>query len=474
MHTAIVWFRNDLRLADNAAVDAACRAAERIVPVWIDDPAAEGDWPAGAASRAWLARSLAALDERLRSVGSRLLLRRGDTLQVLRNLAAESGAAGIHCNRRVEPAWIATDARVEAGLDVPLHRHHGNLLAAPETVSTGQGTPYRVFTPFWRRLSAELEMLAEPLPAPTRIASPELDSLPLDALGLTPAPRWDLPFWQHWTPGELGAQALLERFVLTSAARYEALRDRPDRHGTSRLSPHLHFGEISPRQIARALLDAMLDGFCADPGPFLRELGWREFGQHLLFHFPESTRHDLSPRFAGFRWRDPESGLLDAWRRGLTGVPIVDAGMRELWQTGWMHNRVRMIVASFLTKHLRIHWLHGARWFWDTLVDADLGNNSLGWQWSAGTGVDAAPYFRIFNPVTQGRRFDPLGRYVTRWLPALASLPAEVVHAPWTIESSSPPAGYPARPIVDLEQARRDALAAWQASVAGGPGPSAR
>lgn len=472
MNTAIVWFRGDLRLRDHAALDAACRSAERVIPLYIHAPEAEGRWAPGAASRAWLARSLAALDASLRERGASLLLRRGLPCAVLPRLAAETGAASVHFNRRLEPAWVQIDAAVAralaaAGIDV--QRHAGNLLVEPESMTTGQGGPYKVFTPFWRRLSERLETLGPALPAPASIDAPALPSQPIESLGLSPRPRWDSGFWNEWHPGEAGALQALAQFVDDECDRYADTRNRPDQPGTSRLSPHLHFGELSPRQVLQAVLDATRERRIQDGRSFLRELGWREFGQHLLWHFPRATDCNLDPRYDLFPWATPDPVVLAAWQSGRTGVPMVDAGMRELWQTGWMHNRVRMVVASFLTKHLRYHWLHGARWFWDTLVDADLGNNTQGWQWSAGTGIDAAPFFRIFNPVLQGERFDPQGDYVRRWVPELRAVPGAAVHAPWKRPAtlSCIEGDYPRQPIVDLQQARDQTLAAWKASVQG-------
>ena len=470
MPPALVWFRRDLRLADHPALQAALAAGHAPVCVYVHAPDADGH---GAAGRAWLHRSLQSLDADLRARGSRLIIRAGEPLAELEKLIAETRAVALHWNRAYEPAAIERDTRIKAGLKargLEIESHAGSLLFEPWTIATAAGGPYRVFTPFWKAARARLPPLA-PVDAPARLEAPSpwLLGHAVDDLRLLPAPpqpRWDLGFDEHWRPGEAGAHEQLDVFVDGALRGYAEQRDRPDRVGTSRLSPHLHFGEISPRRIVARLLDRTLPAAVqGDVERFLAELGWREFAHHLLFHFPESATRDWNPRFRGFRWATPKRALLDAWRHGRTGVPIVDAGMRELRATGWMHNRVRMIVASFLCKHLRIHWRHGAEWFADSLVDADLANNTLGWQWSAGTGADAAPYFRIFNPATQARRFDPQGRYLRRWLPELAALPDALLAAPWEkpdVARRLAP-DYPA-PIVDLAAGRAAALDAYAAA----------
>lgn len=472
MSRAIVWFRRDLRLADNPALAAALQAGHAPVPVYVHAPQEDAPWAPGAASRAWLQRSLASLDADLRRLGSRLLLRCGDSGEELEKLALETGAEAVYWNRLYEPPAVARDARVRQRLQaIGLFVESGNaaLLLEPWAIATGNGGPYRVFTPFWKNASRHLDGL-RPQPAPAALPplSERWSSLPLAALRLSPPPtqlRWDEGFWSRWQPGEAGAQELLEVFIEGAAHGYHEQRDFPDRTGTSLLSPHLHFGEISPRQILACLRRQRWPA-ATEPGitRFVGELGWREFAHHLLYHFPHSSERDFNPRFAGFRWRDADADSLRAWQQGRTGVPIVDAGMRELWQTGWMHNRVRMVVASFLCKNLRWHWRHGASWFWDTLLDADLANNSLGWQWSAGTGADAVPYFRIFNPVAQAERFDRQGCYIRRWLPELASLPLPALFAPWThgelVRRLAPK--YPRVPLVDLKASRDDALARYR------------
>jgi deoxyribodipyrimidine photo-lyase len=467
MRCAIVWFRRDLRLADQPALIRALTAADTVLPLYLHDDSADGDWPAGAASRAWLRRSLLALDAALRARGNRLWLRGGATLEVLRALVAQSGADALYWNRRHEPAARALEARVSdwaSTLGIEALACNDSLLIEPGSLRTAQGRPYQVFTPFWRVAQTRLDALPAPLPAPQRIPAPDLPAgaadlaSTLETLLPAPSPPWDTGFWTQWRPGEAGALEALDDCDDDLIAAYANDRDRPDRAGTTRLSPHLHFGEVSPRQ----LLARWRGRRGADP--LLRQLGWREFARHLLHAAPHAVIRDHTEALRGFDWATPDPALLRAWQQGRSGVPIVDAGMRELWQDGWMHGRVRMIVASLLTKHLRYHWLHGARWFWDTLLDADLANNTLGWQWVAGTGVDAAPYFRVFNPVTQSRRFDPDGGYLRRWLPELRALPNAMIHAPWeqpALASALAP-DYPAQPIVDLSHGREQALAAYR------------
>jgi deoxyribodipyrimidine photo-lyase len=468
MSTALVLFRRDLRLADNPALDAACAAHAQVLPVYVHAPDEDGAWPAGAATRWWLHHSLAALDHGLRRRQSGLHLRQGDTLQALRQLIALTGAGAVYWNRRYEPAAIARDTQLKSALrgqGIAVHSHGAALWCEPWQIATGQGQPYRVFTPYWRKLRAQLPAPA-PLPEPALPGWREpAGGLPLSALGLLPRVRWDGGLAQHWSPGEAGAAELLQIFADDAVHDYARGRDLPARHGTSRLSPHLHFGEISPRQIHARLERLASQADAArrpDIEPYLRELGWREFAHHLLYHFPATPTENFNPRFGALAWAAPDPAALARWQQGRTGIPLVDAGMRELWHSGWMHNRVRMIVASFLTKNLRQHWQHGARWFWDTLVDADLANNTMGWQWVAGCGADAAPYFRVFNPVTQARRFDPDGHYLRRWLPELADAPLALLHEPWKDPAQCRRRGYPA-PMVELAASRQRALDAYAA-----------
>jgi deoxyribodipyrimidine photo-lyase len=466
--TALVLFRRDLRLADQPALTAACATHGRVLPVYLHAPHEEAPWEPGAASRWWLHRSLEALQRRFSALGAALHIARNDSLPALRALIAASGASAVYWSRRYEPAAVAHDTGLKAALradGIAVHSVPSNLWREPWQLATADGQPYRVFTPYWRKLRAG--MPDEP-PLPEAHAHEWLQlpgSLPLEALDLLPRISWADGLAGHWQPGEAGAQELLEVFADDALADYSDGRDLPARHGTSRLSPHLHFGEITPRQIQHALQAraARIDARRRpDLEPYLRELGWREFAHHLLYHFPDTPSENFNRRFDAFRWAGDDPAALRRWQRGRTGIPLVDAGMRELWHTGWMHNRVRMIAASFLTKNLRQHWHHGARWFWDTLVDADLANNTLGWQWVAGCGADAAPYFRVFNPYAQAAKFDPEAAYLKRWLPGLAALPAKLLHEPWRDPAALAACGYPA-PMVDVGATREAALGAWQA-----------
>jgi deoxyribodipyrimidine photo-lyase len=471
----LLWFRQDLRLADHPALQAAIARGGPIVPVFLWAPGEEGAWAPGGASRWWLHESLGRLDAALRDRGTALVLRRTeDSLAALRELIAQTGATAVYWNRRYEPAAIARDRVIKEQLratGVEAHSFNAALLAEPWDVRNRSGRPFQVYTPFWKSLLATLDP-PRSVAAPARIDAPRVAprSDTLADLGLLPPIRWFETMATQWNPGESGAARRLDSFIDIALACYADDRDRPDRTGTSRLSPHLHFGEISPRQVWHALADAAaargLDTASWRSGKFIAEVGWREFAHHLLFHFPHTPLEPLRGEFTKFQWADSPAHLA-AWQHGRTGIPLVDAGMRELWAHGWMHNRVRMIAASFLVKNLRLPWQHGARWFWDTLVDADLASNTLGWQWSAGCGADAAPYFRVFNPVTQGRKFDPDGHYVRRWIPELAALEGQQIHAPWECDAATlHRAGvvlgttYP-RPIVDLKDSRMAALAAF-------------
>jgi deoxyribodipyrimidine photo-lyase len=391
---------------------------------------------------------------------------RGDTLHVLRDIIHRSGAQAVYWNRLYEPAAIARDTHIKQVLreqGVAVHSHASALWHEPWQAKTKQGEPYRVFTPYWRSLRPSLSVTT-PQPEPAGVTWKALPpSLPLQALELLPRIRWDNGLAETWRPGEQGAWESVELFCDDALADYATGRDLPARHGTSRLSPHLHFGEISPHQVLHALhqhtqrIDLRRR---PDLEPFLRELAWREFAYHLLYHFPHTPTESFNARFADFPWATADEVQLKRWQQGRTGIPLVDAGMRELWHTGWMHNRVRMVVASLLTKNLRQHWLHGARWFWDTLVDADLANNTLGWQWVAGCGADAAPYFRVFNPVSQARKFDPDGVYLRRWLPELADVSIDLLHEPWIDAGVTRRTGYPLS-MLDLAVSRQHALGAY-------------
>jgi len=481
--TAIVWFRRDLRLIDNPALVAGCERARHVVALYVHAPGEDGEWAPGAASRWWLHHSLARLDAALRTRGGQLVLRRGDSLAELRQVAREIGAAAVYWNRLYEPARVAHDTRIKAALredGLECESFNAALLHEPWEVRTGQGDPYRVFTPFWRACAARLDALPKPLSPPAAVTAPPSPpaSLPLAELALLPRVRWDAGLHEAWTPGEAGALAQLETFTDGPIENYGEGRNRPDRLETSRLSPYLHFGEIGPRQCVAAARNAVAARPSAQAAAdsFVREIGWREFAHHLLHHFPHTPIAPLDARFDAFPW-DPDEALLEAWQRGRTGYPIVDAGMRELWTTGWMHNRVRMIAASLLSKNLRQPWLAGARWFWDTLVDADLASNTLGWQWTAGCGADAAPFFRIFNPMLQAERFDPERAYLRRWLPELRRLPDQWIHRPWEAPPTVLAAAdvslggdYPL-PVVDFHPSRAAALAAY-GSIKAPAGPA--
>ncbi|PPQ27726.1 deoxyribodipyrimidine photolyase [Rhodopila globiformis] len=464
---AILWFRNDLRLADHAALYAAVETGRPVLPVFILDDAASGAWKPGGAARWWLHHSLAALGQALEGLDARLVLRRGDSVAVLSGLVGESGAADVFTGGMADPWARRIDQAAAEALGsqgARLHRMRTTTLFNPESIRTKAGGAYGVYTPFANACLA-LGGPKPPLPAPRSLRAAARDSERLGDWDLLPAkPDWAAGLRAAWTPGEHGALERAEAFLRHGLGAYPAARDRPADDGTSMLSPHLHFGEISVVQLWHM----------AQRGPggkgrelLIRELLWREFCANLLWHHPILPDAPLKPAFAAMPWRDDPAGLA-AWQQGRTGVPIVDAGMRQLWRIGWMHNRVRMIVGSFLVKHLLIPWQQGEAWFWDTLVDADLANNAGNWQWVAGCGADASPWFRIFNPVLQGRKFDPEGDYVRRWVPELARLEARHIHAPW--EAPRPvlsQAGitlgqtYP-EPVVDLGAGRERALTAFR------------
>jgi len=469
--TTIVWFRQDLRLDDNPALRSAVQRDAPVIPVYIWAPHEEGDWPAGAAQRVWLHHSLNALDQSLAKRKSRLIVRHGASLDELQSMINLTGADVVCFNRRYEPAAAKRDKRVVRALKragVTVRIFNGSLLHDPDELRTQTDRPYKVFTPFYKAFS-KLDLDLTPVDAPTKLPAPTRwpASMKIDDLKLLPKRDWATGILNAWTPGETAAHQRLDAFRDHAINEYDVQRDYPAVDSTSRLSPYLHFGEISPRRIwhrvQRDLDDGRIKRSHTDAERFLAELGWREFGHHVLHHFPRTPTRPLQEKFAHFPW-NKDAKALQRWQQGRTGYPYIDAGMRQLWETGWMHNRVRMAVASFLVKDLLIHWLEGAKWFWNTLVDADLANNTLGWQWAGGCGADAAPYFRIFNPVTQGTKFDPDGTYVRTWVSELKHIPDTHIHAP----SAAGPelfeddrSVYPS-PIVEHKAARQRALEAFE------------
>jgi deoxyribodipyrimidine photo-lyase len=457
MKPVIVWFRQDLRLSDNPALAHAAKSGRPLICLYVLDDETPEDWRWGGASRWWLHHSLAALDKALNAQKGRLVLRQGQAHTVLKTLVKETGADMVAWNRCYEPFAVARDTALKTDLaadGIEVQSFNASLLYEPWEIKTASGTPFRVFTPFWNALRTRGDPEKAHRAPGGLTFHKNIESNELKDWNLLPVkPDWAKGF--DWTPGEETARKTLYDF-LDHASRYKTERDIPGTEGTSRLSPHLHWGEIGPRQIWHAVRSREhSDG----AETFLKELGWREFCHQLLFHNHDLPEHPLDKRFTKFEWRRDEKHFR-AWTRGQTGIPIVDAGMRQLWQTGWMHNRVRMIVASFLIKHLGLDWRRGEAWFWDTLVDADLANNAANWQWVAGCGADAAPFFRIFNPVLQGEKFDPHGTYVRAFVPELADMPAKYIHRPW--DAPRPPAKYPA-PIMDLSEGRARALAAFKA-----------
>jgi deoxyribodipyrimidine photo-lyase len=456
----IMWFRQDLRLSDHPALIAAA-AKGQVIPLFILDDETPAEWKWGGAARWWLQRSLSDLQNKMP-----LVLKRGRADAVLGNILQETGAASLHFTRDYAPWSGALEQRVKLicdDLNVECHRHGGFLLHEPESIRNGSGEPYKVYTPFSRACFGKGEPRA-PKPAPKiEFAKHNLNSDQLADWHLLPTkPDWAQGLRDNWQPGEAGAHRLLHRFIDEGLSNYAEGRDRPDKAFTSRLSPHLHWGEISPHQIWHVARNAMAraEGALDNNGEkFLKEILWREFSYHLLHHWPDFPTKPFKSEFSDFPWVQDKAALAK-WQQGHTGYPIVDAGMRELWHTGLMHNRVRMIVASFLIKDLLIPWQQGEHWFWDTLVDADIASNSASWQWVAGSGADASPYYRIFNPVLQGQKFDPQGEYVKRWVPELRQVSAEYIHCPW--EMPVAPKAY-AKPMVDHAAARDRALEAFKA-----------
>ncbi|GLK69590.1 cryptochrome/photolyase family protein [Hansschlegelia plantiphila] len=472
---ALLWFREDLRLADNPALDAALRSGAAVTALYVLDDETEGQRALGGASRWWLARSLRSLAKDCAAIGLPFAIRRGKAGIAVPHAARETGVGAVFWNRRYGAAEARADVAIRAELEgegIAVEDFNGRLLHEPWDVKSRAGEPLRVFSPFWRAAMTRGEPRA-PLPRPTssRVsAGPALDGVDVESLALDPTkPDWAGGLRNAWEPGEAGARKALGAFLDSGLKGYAETRDRPDMSATSRMSPYLRFGEVSPHQLWHAVEAAAADGSAraGDVEKFRAELGWREFSYHLLQNFPDLASRNVQQRFDDFPWSAPTQGDVRAWRKGLTGYPIVDAGMRQLWTTGWLHNRVRMIVASFLIKDLLIDWREGEAWFWDTLVDADPANNAASWQWVAGTGADAAPYFRVFNPSLQGARHDPDGAYVRAFVPELTRVPAKWIHAPWAappgvLEAAGVSLGrdYPKR-IVDHDAARSRALAAF-------------
>jgi deoxyribodipyrimidine photo-lyase len=468
----IVWFREDLRLADQPALTAAVATGQPLILLFIRETRAINARHPGGASNWWLNRSLLSLGAAIVKRGGYLTFRSGNAQDIITAIIAETQATGVFWNRRYDAEGRAIDSALKDHLKVigvAATSFNGRLLNEPWEITSGNGGWYKVFTPYWKQVQ-KIYRAPAPLPAPKNLAGPQLASERLEDWALHPAqPDWSAGFNPVWTPGEAGAEARLKAFLGGPVDQYAEHRNRPDlANGTSGLSPHLRFGEISPVRIWRVVKDALAAERIQDQGAhvFLSEIVWREFSYVLLYHNPQLATENYNPAFDHMPWRK-DAADYRAWCHGQTGYPIVDAGMRQLWQTGWMHNRVRMIVASFLTKHLLLPWQMGEDWFWDTLVDADPAANAASWQWTAGSGADAAPYFRVFNPITQGQKFDETGDYVRRWCPELAGLPNGVLHEPWQANAATLARAkvilgktYP-KPIITHEAGRAQALAAY-------------
>lgn len=462
---AIHWFRQDLRLSDNPALALAAKQ-NKVLPLYILNEENAGKYSMGAASRWWLHYSLVALNK---SLNGKLALYRDHPIDVFRGLLDNFNISGVFWNRCYEPWRIAQDKKIRELLkqhNIISKEFNGCLLWEPSNIKKADGEHYKVFTPFYKKGCLNSDTPRKPIPSPKNIkwVSDKKSITDIEELNLLPKFRWDNKLKKYWNIGEIAAKSSLEKFINHGLDQYKEGRNLPSKPYTSRLSPHLHFGEISPAQVWHSICDK---GDNKNTEHFCSELGWREFSFNQLYHNPDLPTNNLQKKFDRFPWLSDDK-LLDAWKKGIVGIPMVDAGMRELWETGYMHNRVRMIVGSFLVKNLRLHWHHGERWFWDTLVDADLANNSASWQWIAGCGADAAPYFRIFNPVTQGKRFDPEGYYIRRFIPELSALPNKYLFNPWEapshiLDNASVILGktYPL-PIVDLKLSRVLALEAFQ------------
>lgn len=460
--SSVVWFRNDLRIDDNPALRAAIDRGQPVVALYILDEDPSVSRPHGGASRWWLHHSLEALDERLRAIGGRLVLRTGSSTEVLPEVVDEAGADAVFWNRRYGKGERDQDAALKKALrgdGLEVTSFAGTLLYEPWTVTKDDDSGYAVFSAFWRAAQASAhprEVVATP--RSLQDGSKGLDSDDVATWNLLPTePDWSGGLAKAWEPGEQAALKRLREFLAHDLADYGDARDRPAEDGTTRLSPHLRFGEISPHRIWHEVHESKVGG--SAPERLLSELGWREFNYSLYYRHDKISEANIKPEFDDFPWKKPDKKTMRAWQKGRTGLPLVDAGMRQLWRSGWMHNRVRMVTASFLIKNLLIDWREGEQWFWDTLVDADPANNAANWQWVAGSGVDAAPFFRVFNPVTQSKKFDPAGDYIRQWVEELADLEAPAIHEPADALGAE---DYP-DPMVDLKKTRAEALDAFAA-----------
>ncbi len=466
---ALVWFRKDLRLADNPCLEEALKAKKEIIPVFIWDREEGGEWSPGAASRWWLHHALESLGKNIKQFGGSLILQTGKAEEILPALANRLKIDTLYFGRTYDPFSRATQHAVENAFckeAIKIESFNASLLQEPWEIKNGSGKPFQVFTPYWRKCRSGI--YKETSNYSTKdlcFIKSSAESLPIEKLGLLPDHGWSEKLSNHWEVSENAGHKLIRRTTEEVTRSYATARNIPSRDGTSRLSPYLAWGLVSPKQICEAVLASDNDGGVRGENKYLVEIGWREFSYHLLYHFPQIPDQPLREKYAAFPWRNDPSQL-SAWQFGNTGYPMVDAGMRQLYETGWMHNRVRMVVASFLVKHLLLSWQDGARWFWDTLVDADLASNTQGWQWAAGCGADAAPYFRIFNPITQGEKFDAKGEYTRKWIPSLKQLPGKWIFKPW----EAPPDlllisdvflgnNYP-HPCVDHKEGRTRALEA--------------
>ncbi|MBP9706138.1 MAG: deoxyribodipyrimidine photo-lyase [Oligoflexales bacterium] len=471
--TAICWFRDDLRLEDNLAVSAAS-TYKHVIFIYIDSDEDSGAWPMGSASRWWLHHSLSSLQKSIRHLGGDLQIAQGSYKEVFEKIFSEQKIAAIFWGRRYIASKLNVDAQIKElakSRDIFCKSFNNSMLLEPWEVIKDDARPYLVYTAFWKTFLKKYRN-AEIITRPKILPKSKKTSVAcaIDHLNLLPKIAWDREFYNNWRVGEDAAKNKLESIGSSEISSYLELRDIPSKDGTCRLSPHLRFGEVGPRQVWGHIIKSS-NGVSAQKKlsieQLLKEIVWREFSYYLLYHFPHISEQPLRKEFENFPWEEDEDKLVK-WQKGQTGYPIVDAGMRQLWRTGWMHNRVRMISASFLVKHLLVPWQQGARWFWDTLLDADLANNTQGWQWSSGCGADAAPYFRIFNPILQGQKFDPDGTYVKRWLPELALSSLDDIHQPWlggsklktSLKNTKQQQKYPG-PIVDHQVARLQALQAY-------------